>query len=62
MHRILLEIGPLKVYAWGTFVGIGFLVGLYITTLLSEKFGIKKNDVVAISNINPTVIDISAFL
>ncbi len=49
MHRILLEIGSIKIYAWGTFVGIGFLVGLYITTLLSEKFGIKKNDVVDIA-------------
>ncbi len=49
MHRILLEIGSLKIYAWGTLIGIGFLVGLWITTLEAKKRGIRKEDVIDIA-------------
>ena len=49
MHRILFQIGNLKVYAWGTFVGLGFIIGLLYTTFIAEKRGIKKDDVVDIA-------------
>ncbi len=49
MHRILFQIGSLKVYAWGTLVGLGFIIGLLYTISIAEKKGIKKDDVVDIA-------------
>ena len=49
MYRILLEIGSIKIYAWGTLIGIGFIIGLYIAILIGKKEGIKKDDIIDIA-------------
>ncbi len=49
MYRVLLEFGKIKVYAWGTFVGLGFLIGLYYTLREANRRGEKKENVIDIA-------------
>ncbi|MFH1287859.1 MAG: prolipoprotein diacylglyceryl transferase [bacterium] len=43
MHPILFQLGPIKIYAYGTMLSIAFLIGIYKTAFDAEKEGIKKD-------------------
>lgn len=45
MHPILFQLGPIKIYAYGTMLAIAFLIGIYKTAFDAEKEGIKKNHI-----------------
>lgn len=49
MHPILLTIGPLALYSWGFFVGIGFLAGILVALLNSKRENITFDQVIDIS-------------
>lgn len=45
MHPILFQLGPIKIYAYGTMLAIAFLIGIYKTAFDAEKEGIKKDHI-----------------
>lgn len=45
MHPILLQLGPIKIYAYGTMLAAAFLIGIYKAAFNAEKEGIKKDHI-----------------
>lgn len=45
MHPILFQLGPIKIYAYGTMLAAAFLIGIYMTAFNAEKEGIKKDHI-----------------
>lgn len=45
MHPILFQLGPIKIYAYGTMLAIAFLIGIYKTAFDAKKEGIKKDHI-----------------
>lgn len=43
MHPILFQLGPIKIYAYGTMLAAAFLIGIYMAASDAEKEGIKKD-------------------
>ena len=46
MHPILFKIGPITIYTYGVMVALGIFFGSLILVKLSEREGIKREDVV----------------
>ncbi len=46
MHPILFKIGPITIYTYGVMVALGIFFGSLILVRLSEKEGIKREDVI----------------
>lgn len=45
MRPILLEIGLLKIYSFGTFIALGAIVGTLVTARLALRFGLKDKKI-----------------
>lgn len=45
MHPILLQLGPVKIYAYGTMLAAAFIIGIYKSAFDAEKEGIKKDHI-----------------
>ncbi|MCQ9208358.1 MAG: prolipoprotein diacylglyceryl transferase [Omnitrophica bacterium] len=49
MHPILFEFGPLKIYAYGFSLALGFIVGTYLASLEAQRVGLPAKKIIDLS-------------